>query len=62
VGTPLHIHQDFHQFQDLLPLKDQAVRQLKQAWKLFILGVMLGRLRTDQPAADDERRFTPCTT
>jgi hypothetical protein len=58
VGTPLHIHQDFHQFQDLLPLKDQAVRQLKQAWKLFILGVMLGRLRTDQPAADDERRFT----
>ncbi|HEY1099203.1 MAG TPA: tubulin-like doman-containing protein, partial [Myxococcota bacterium] len=57
-GTALHIHQDFHQFQDLLPLKDGAVRQLKQAWKLFILGTMLGRIRTDQPSADDERRFT----
>ena len=56
-GTALHIHRDFHQFQDLLPLKDSAVRQLKQAWKLFILGVMLGRIRTDQPSPDDERRF-----
>ena len=56
-GTALHIHQDFHQFQDLLPLKDGAVRQLKQAWKLFIFGVMLGRIRTDQPGADDDRRF-----
>jgi len=57
-GTALHIHRDFHQFQDLLPLKDSAVRQLKQAWKLFIFGVMLGRIRTDQPSPDDERRFT----
>lgn len=57
-GTALHIHQDFHQFQDLLPLKEGGVRQLKQAWKLFILGVMLGRIRTDQPLPDDETRFT----
>lgn len=57
-GTALHIHQDFHQFQDLLPLKEGGVRQLKQAWKLFILGVMLGRIRTDQPSPDDETRFT----
>ena len=57
-GTALHIHQDFHQFQDLLPLKEGGVRQLKQAWKLFILGVMLGRIRTDQPLPDDESRFS----
>ncbi len=57
-GTPLHIHRDFQSYQDLLPLKDGAVRQLKQAWKLFIFGCMLGRIRTDQPSPDDERRFT----
>jgi hypothetical protein len=56
-GTAVHIHQDYHQFQDLLPLKDGGVRQLKQAWKLFILGLMLGRIRADQPYPDDETRF-----
>ena len=56
-GAALHSHRDAHQLQDLLPLREGGVRQLKQAWKLFVLGLLVGRIRVDQPSADDETRF-----
>lgn len=56
-GTALHLHQDYAAYQDLLPLDDNGVRRLKQAWKVFILAMMLGRVRTELRSADDETRF-----
>jgi hypothetical protein len=56
-GAALHMHRDSHQLQDLLPLREGSVRQLKQAWRLFVLGLIVGRIRVDQPSADDETRF-----
>lgn len=54
-GTAVHITRDFHIFQNLLPLLDNEIRDLKRAWRLFVMGMMFGCIRAEQPVADEMR-------
>lgn len=43
---PLHIHQDFHEFQAIVPLQQHEVEGHKGAMKAFLKGLMFGILRS----------------
>ena len=45
--VPLHLHQDYHEYQRLIPLVGQQVEELKEAWKDFHKGQMLGLFVTE---------------
>ncbi len=57
--TPLHLHRDYHEFQELVPLSVASgeVELLKGAWRLFVLAQMLGVIRAAPASGDDGRRF-----
>jgi len=54
--TPLHIHQDYHQFQGVLPFDTGEVANLQKAWSLFLRALMLGLICSVRQRADDEKR------
>ncbi|MDP2310800.1 MAG: tubulin-like doman-containing protein [Pseudomonadota bacterium] len=43
---PLHIHQDFHEYQAIVPLQQHEVEGHKGAMKAFLKGLMFGILRS----------------
>lgn len=55
--TPLHIDQDFHQFQPLMPFNPGQLSSYKHAWQLFIQAQMLGLIRSLRLRADDDVRL-----
>ena len=54
--VPLHLHQDYHEYQPLIPLVGQQVEDLKNAWKDFHKGQMLGLFVSDNKRRGDETR------
>jgi hypothetical protein len=57
VVTPLHIDQDYHQFQPLIPYNQAQLASFKHAWQLFVLAQMLGIVRSLRLRADDDVRL-----
>lgn len=55
--TPLHIDQDYHQFQPLMPFNQAQLASYKHAWQLFIQAQMLGLVRSLRLRADDDVRL-----
>jgi hypothetical protein len=58
VVTPLHIDQDYHQFQPLMPFNQGQLASYKHAWQVFIQAQMLGLVRSLRLRADDDVRLT----
>src|SRR5262249_40021836 len=40
--TPLHVHQDYHKFQALIPFNTGQVANFQAAWNLFLQAQILG--------------------
>ncbi len=55
--TPLHIHQDYHQFQPILPYSTQQLPTFQVAWRLFIQALMLGLVCSVRLRPDDDQRM-----
>jgi hypothetical protein len=55
--TPLHIDQDYHQFQPLMPFNGAQLERYKHAWQVFIKAQMLGLVRSLRLRADDDTRI-----
>ncbi len=55
--TPLHIHQDYHQFQTLMPLNLGQLATFRVVWKLFIEVQILGLVRSLRLRAGDDQRL-----
>ncbi len=55
--TPLHIDQDYHQFQPLMPFNQGQLASYKHAWQVFIQAQMLGLVRSLRLRADDDVRL-----
>ena len=55
--TPLHLHQDYHQFQEIVPLRPPEVQRLQSAWRLFLKAQMLGIVRSIRFRRQDDTRF-----
>jgi hypothetical protein len=55
--TPLHIDQDYHQFQPLMPFNQAQLASYKHAWHLFIQAQMLGLIRSLRLRAEDDVRL-----
>lgn len=53
---PLHLHQDYHEFQDIVPLSPDEVDALKNAWRIFLKAVVFNLIQTVQLRAGDHRR------
>ncbi|RMH18000.1 MAG: hypothetical protein D6696_14175, partial [Acidobacteria bacterium] len=56
--VPLHIHQDYHQFQPIIPFRMEQVARYQDAWSLFIEAQMLGLVCSLRMRAGDERRIS----
>ncbi|MED5374149.1 MAG: tubulin-like doman-containing protein [Myxococcota bacterium] len=54
----LHIHTDFHTFQDMVPLEEQEVRWTERAWKLFTQAQMLGLICSRRRRHGDDERVS----
>lgn len=55
--TPLHIDQDYHQFQPLMPFNREQLVSLRHAWRVFIQGQIAGLVRSLRLRADDDVRL-----
>jgi len=55
--TPLHIDQDYHQFQPLIPFNQGQLASYRHAWQVFIQAQMLGLVRSLRLRADDDLRL-----
>ncbi|MDP2341400.1 MAG: tubulin-like doman-containing protein [Deltaproteobacteria bacterium] len=55
--TPLHLHQDYHQFQEIVPLRPLEVQRLQSAWRLFLKAQILGIVRSIRFRRQDDTRF-----
>lgn len=54
--TPLHVHQDYHKFQPLIPFNTGQVASLQAAWSLFLQGQMLGLICSLRQKSEDDNR------
>ncbi len=54
----LHIHTDFHTFQELVPLEETEVRWEERAWKLFHQAQMLGIICSRRRRHGDDLRVS----
>ncbi len=54
----LHIHTDFHTFQELLPLEEKQVQEKLRAWRLFHQAQMLGVICTRRRRRGDDTRVS----
>lgn len=52
----LHIHTDWHTYQELVPLEENEVRDRLRAWQLFIKAQMLGLICTRRRRIGDDVR------
>src|SRR5436305_3132233 len=55
--TPLHIDQDYHQFQPLMPFSQGQLASYRHAWQVFIQAQMLGLVRSLRLRAVDDVRL-----
>lgn len=55
--TPLHIDQDYHQFQPLMPFNGAQLERYKHAWQVFVKAQMLGLVRSLRLRSDDDSRI-----
>lgn len=53
---PLHIHQDYHTFQPIVPFDEREVARRTTAWRAFIQAQMLGIIRSVQYRERDMSR------
>lgn len=53
---PLHVHQDFHEYQSVLPMSQHEVESFKGAWKLFVQAIFFGILRSVKLRPWDDTR------
>ena len=58
VITPLHLHQDWHTYQQPIPWKISQLSSLQRAWNLLIKAQMLGVVRSIRLSNDDRVRYT----
>ena len=56
--SALHIHTDFHTFQDMVPMEEQEVRWTERAWKLFHQAQMLGLICSRRRRHGDDERVS----
>ncbi len=56
--TPLHLHQDYHQFQPIMPFTTEQVARYQSSWRLFIHGLMLGLIRSVRLRMGDDKRVS----
>jgi hypothetical protein len=54
--TPLHIHQDHHRFQPIVPFSASQVEDLQRAWIQFLQAQILGLLCSTRQRGDNEGR------
>ena len=55
--TALHLHQDYHRFQPIVPYDPGQVASFQKAWSLFLQAQMLGLVCSVRQAVDDDRRI-----
>ncbi|MDP9121773.1 MAG: DUF4339 domain-containing protein, partial [Acidobacteriota bacterium] len=55
--TPLHIDQDYHRFQPLMPFNQAQLASYKHSWQLLIQAQMLGLVRSLRLRPDDDTRI-----
>ena len=54
--TPLHVHQDYHKFQALIPFNTGQVANFQAAWNLFLQAQILGLICSLRQRAEDDSR------
>jgi hypothetical protein len=54
--TPLHVHQDYHKFQALIPFNTGQVASFQAAWNLFLQAQILGLICSLRQRAEDDSR------
>jgi tubulin-like protein len=54
--TPLHVHQDYHKFQALIPFNTGQVANFQAAWNLFLQAQILGLICSLRQRAEDDNR------
>jgi tubulin-like protein len=54
--TPLHVHQDYHKFQALIPFNTGQVANFQAAWSLFLQAQILGLICSLRQRAEDDNR------
>lgn len=57
IVTPLHIHQDYHQFQPLVPYDQSMLASFRVVWKVFVEAEILGLVRSVRLRAGDDQRI-----
>jgi hypothetical protein len=55
--VPLHIDQDYPQFQSLIPLNSAQLASSMFAWRIFVEAQMLGLIRSQRQQADNDLRI-----